>query len=129
MELLVLFLVGILICIAISAYLWFTVPSENKENPISVEASPVPAPENKHKEKPVLHESWCFVGDDLSGRYCVKVPSDAACTSDRIFLTRGDCELISGSHLVAGISYNGYDFRPLSSMRFKDDDHLRNNAS
>lgn len=120
-------LVALLICIAIAIYLWLMTPSKNKEDPIPVEKTPSPDPLPENTEKPQSHESWCFVGEDLSGRYCVKVPSDAACTNDRIFFTRGDCELISGSRLVAGISNNGQDFRPLADMRFKDDDHLRNN--
>ena len=141
MEWIGLFLVVILICIAIAIYLWLTVPSNDKEEPVPIVTSSSPDPRentegpmstiarslSEDNAKPVIRESWCFVGEDLSGRYCVKVPSDAACTSDRIFLTRGDCELISGSRLVAGISSNGQDFRPLMTMRFTDDIHLRNN--
>ena len=65
-------------------------------------------------------QSWCFVGEDLSGRYCVKVPSDATCTSDRLFKSRDECEMAKGSHMPAGITRDGHDFRSLQSMKFSD---------
>ena len=65
-------------------------------------------------------ETWCFVGEDLSGRYCVKVPSDSACPSSRSFRTRIECELVSGSHMPAGITRDGVSFRPLQSMKIDD---------
>jgi hypothetical protein len=65
-------------------------------------------------------QSWCFVGEDLSGRYCVKVPSDASCTSDRLFKSREECEMVKGSHMPAGITRDGHDFRSIQSMKFSD---------
>lgn len=35
---------------------------------------------------------WCFVGEDDSGRWCVRVPSDSACTADRAYATQKGCE-------------------------------------
>ena len=50
-----------------------------------------------------IDESWCFVGEDLSGRYCVKVPSAASCEPNRLFGSKSDCELQQGQHLPAGV--------------------------
>ena len=83
---------------------------------LEAKLEPEPEPEPKPIHPP--SETWCFVGEDLSGRYCVKVPSHKACNSDRSFQTREDCEMISGSHMPAGIMRNGTNFRPLRSMRF-----------
>jgi len=70
---------------------------------------------------PVKHqkESWCFVGEDLTGRYCVQVPSEKSCDTDRVFLTRKDCELTPANHMAAGIiKENGESMLPLAKMRF-----------
>jgi len=62
-------------------------------------------------------ESWCFVGEDLTGRYCIKVPSDTNCDAERTFRTRRDCELVPANKLTAGIVKNGgKDIQLLSSL-------------
>lgn len=48
-------------------------------------------------------ETWCFVGEDLTGRYCVRVPSSAACNPDRSYTSRSDCEMVQGHAMPAGI--------------------------
>ena len=64
-------------------------------------------------------ESWCFVGEDLTGRYCVKVPSEKSCDTDRLFGTRKDCELTPANHMATGIvKENGESMLPLAKMRF-----------
>jgi len=69
----------------------------------------------RHPEGP--SESWCFVGEDLTGRYCLKVPSDVSCDAERLFRTRRDCELLPANKLTAGIvTRNGTDMKPLSSL-------------
>jgi len=63
-------------------------------------------------------ESWCFVGEDLTGRYCVKVPSPKSCTRDRLYYSRLDCELHLTNALPAGvITDNGVKYDLLSSGR------------
>jgi hypothetical protein len=58
-------------------------------------------------------ESWCFVGEDLTGRYCVKVPSAKSCEASRTYRSRQDCELVSAQHLPAGIiTKNGAGMLP-----------------
>jgi hypothetical protein len=66
-------------------------------------------------------ETWCFVGEDLSGRYCVKVPSEIACSSERTFNSRSSCELTPANNMITGAVRNGgIGIQPLSSMHLKD---------
>jgi hypothetical protein len=52
-------------------------------------------------------ENWCFVGEDLTGRWCVKVPNASACSPERLFSSRPGCELVEASASPAGINKNG----------------------
>ena len=59
-------------------------------------------------------EFWCFVGEDFTGRYCVKVPGPKSCDRDRSYWTRLDCELHLANALPAGvITDNGVKYDPL----------------
>ena len=70
--------------------------------------------ESKHPRNE--RENWCFVGEDLSGRYCVRVPSDKQCTSERLFHSRVDCEMAAANHLPAGVlTHNGDKYVPLAT--------------
>jgi hypothetical protein len=61
-------------------------------------------------------EAWCFVGEDLTGRYCVKVPSAKSCDAERTYRSRQDCELVPAQHLPAGIiTKQGAGMLPLLS--------------
>jgi len=68
-------------------------------------------------EPPNVVESWCFVGEDLSGRYCVKVPTTSACTKERVYQSNTDCQMAAANHMPAGI-INSHDvkMKPLSTM-------------
>ena len=72
---------------------------------------------NKESTRPRdEREHWCFVGEDLSGRYCVRVPSDKQCTSERLFHSRVDCEMAAANHLPAGVlTRNGDKYVPLAT--------------
>jgi hypothetical protein len=52
-------------------------------------------------------EHWCFVGEDLTGRWCVKVPHHSSCTPERIYKTRSECELVTASNSPLGVIKNG----------------------
>ena len=52
-------------------------------------------------------EHWCFVGEDLTGRWCVKVPHHSSCTPERIYETRSECELVTASQSPLGAIKNG----------------------
>ncbi len=61
-------------------------------------------------------EAWCFVGEDLTGRYCVKVPSAKSCDAGRTHRSRQDCEMVSAQHLPAGVvTKQGAGMLPLLS--------------
>ena len=61
--------------------------------------------------------AWCFVGEDLTGRYCVKVPSAASCERTRVFNSQQDCELQSANAMPSGVvsPHDGRKMTPLSS--------------
>ena len=89
---------------------------ENKEKKDTTNVVPkAHADELKPKKE---KETWCFVGEDFDSRYCVKVPSEKSCTPDRIFHSSSDCEMIKGSHMPAGVTKHGNDFKPIQSMNF-----------
>lgn len=52
-------------------------------------------------------ENWCFVGEDVTGRWCVKVPQPDACSSERLFSSRPGCELVAASPLPLGLVAKG----------------------
>lgn len=63
-------------------------------------------------------QTWCFVGEDLTGRWCVKVPNPQACSPERVFNNRADCELVRASHMPLGIdTKGGASMLPLSATR------------
>jgi hypothetical protein len=74
--------------------------------PVEQIASPSPPP-----------VAWCFVGEDLTGRYCVKVPSAESCDRTRVFNSQQDCELNNGNAMPAGVvsPHDGRKMAPLSS--------------
>jgi len=40
----------------------------------------------------VADQTWCFVGEDLVGRWCVQVSTPNACPSDRSYSSKNQCE-------------------------------------
>lgn len=50
--------------------------------------------------------SWCLVAEDMSGRYCVKVPGPDSCEPGRTYDSKQTCELTPAMHLPAGIQQN-----------------------
>jgi len=60
-------------------------------------------------------ETWCFVGEDLVGRWCVAVPKPDLCPRERSFGSRSDCELTPANHMPAGlVQNNGTSMLPLA---------------
>ena len=37
-------------------------------------------------------QTWCYVGEDAVGRWCVEVPTSASCDPDRTFSSKNGCE-------------------------------------
>jgi hypothetical protein len=69
------------------------------------------------KEGAGFGENWCFVGEDVTGRWCVKVPRPDACSPERLFSSRPGCELVTASPLPLGlIAKGGAEMKPLVSQ-------------
>jgi hypothetical protein len=76
-----------------------------------------PVPETSTSSHSPSIESWCFVGEDNTGRWCVKVPNSHACDPDRTFSSQSDCELVMASHMPLGfLSQGGQSQIPLSAI-------------
>jgi hypothetical protein len=57
-------------------------------------------------ERVAVKENWCFVGEDLKGRWCVQVPSDHACDPNRTFPSEEECSLVKASSMPLGVLQN-----------------------
>lgn len=61
--------------------------------------------------------NWCFVGEDLTGRFCVKVPSSELCPKARAFPTRDECEMVKASPMPLTVQENrGTTAIPLAGL-------------
>jgi len=65
-----------------------------------------PSPSYSDSDSSLSGGQWCFVGSDMTGRWCVKTPEDNLCPSDRVFRSRSECEMKTGSALPLGINQN-----------------------
>ena len=84
---------------------WLSMFRKTQQSGATEVIAPPIMPPPSREEAPVHPdlESWCFVGEDLTGRYCVKVPSTGSCDAGRTYKTRQDCELVPAQHLPASI--------------------------
>ncbi len=65
---------------------------------------------------PNHQETWCFVGEDKTGRWCVRVPTAHACDPDRTYESRDACELVTASAMPLGfLKHGGVSDTPLSA--------------
>ena len=89
--------------------------SEQRRGAADIPAPPLTPPQPPAAVHPDT-ESWCFVGEDLTGRYCVKVPSTNSCDAGRTYRSRQDCEMVPAQHLPAGVvTKQGAGMLPLLS--------------
>jgi hypothetical protein len=49
-------------------------------------------------------ETWCFLGEDNTGRWCVKVPLPSLCEPSRSYGGRDPCEMTLAQQLPLGLS-------------------------
>jgi hypothetical protein len=77
---------------------WFTgknrvQPNENNTNygPASITNKDLQPTEATNTFK----QTWCLVGEDMTGRWCIQVPGEGACDAERSFPTKNDCEMSS----------------------------------
>ena len=63
------------------------------------------------------NQTWCFIGEDNTGRYCVKVPRADLCDPIRTFGQREACELVEGSQMpLSVVTRNGDNKTPISRL-------------
>jgi hypothetical protein len=63
------------------------------------------------------NQTWCFIGEDNTGRYCVKVPRADLCDPIRTFGQRESCELVEGSQMpLALVTQSGHNKTPISQL-------------
>lgn len=90
------------------------------KEPERMPGAPATSSVSERNPKNTKKETWCFVGEDLTGRFCVKVPSESSCDSERSYPSRSGCELQNANHMPAGIPKNGgIDLQPLRSMNIE----------
>lgn len=97
----------------VTAFLWYRQrhAAGGEEPPALLPGVPSPAGAARKAE------TWCFVGEDLTGRWCVRVPAPAACTAERTFPSRSECELVNASRLPLGIVGGaGTSMTPMASL-------------
>lgn len=70
-------------------------------NVMSPPIGPPQPPPSVHPD--TTKDAWCFVGEDVTGRYCVNVPSAKSCEPSRVYRSRHDCEMVPGHQLPAAI--------------------------
>ncbi len=102
------------IAIIVVGYLVYRFMTDAPEKPTqpAMLTSPTPAstatPTPSESTVPVsTPERWCFVGEDVTGRWCVKVPSEHACDPNRTFTEQSECELVQASPMPLGVIEQG----------------------
>jgi hypothetical protein len=94
-----------LLAIIIAIALWKLgyLSSTSSVFPVSTSTLPPPIPESAVQKE----ETWCFVGEDMTGRWCVRVPHRGACDPERAYSRQSDCELTNASRLPLGTNMEG----------------------
>ena len=69
--------------------------------------SPVPSVSNSTNGTVKPGETWCFVGEDNTGRWCVQVPLPSLCEPTRSYGGRSPCEMTLAQQLPIGVVTNG----------------------
>ena len=63
-----------------------------------------------------MHGQWCFVGEDLTGRWCVKTPEEGLCPKKRVFRSRSECEMKTASASPLGINQHDTTMIPIAGL-------------
>lgn len=50
------------------------------------------SPTIENKDAATASQTWCLVGEDMTGRWCLQVQSVKACEPDRTFSSKNACE-------------------------------------
>jgi hypothetical protein len=57
---------------------------EKKHVPIASAKEPPPAAS--------AEQTWCFIGDDIAGRWCIQVHDEKSCDNNRAYKSKNACE-------------------------------------
>lgn len=88
-------------------FVQYSASSSPQQPPHSVLPEPrEPQPEPAANTVP-QGKTWCFVGEDVQGRWCIQVPSAHACDANRSFASEEDCKLVPASPMPLGIATRG----------------------
>lgn len=105
---------GLIVLVVAGIYYYVYAPAKPLDILPVVPVAPTPVPSTSNVAIPT---AWCLVGEDLSGRYCVRVPSVYSCDPNRTFDSRESCELTPAQALPSGIQLaGGQAMKPLSSL-------------
>jgi hypothetical protein len=95
-------LIGIL-CIVAAVLLW--IASVYLKDWLRARLLPSESPPpSSATAPPPSYGQWCFVGEDLTGRWCVKTPEEGLCPIKRSFQSRSECEMKTASASPLGIT-------------------------
>jgi hypothetical protein len=71
-----------------------TMEDETRSGPAALDypnKMPV-TPTIEAKDEGTASQTWCLVGEDMTGRWCVQVQGVKACEADRTFSSKNACE-------------------------------------
>ena len=93
-------------------------PDFTKSSELQDTVSPLTRLKTKTSDIPVKpSESWCFIGEDNTGRWCVQVPLPSLCEPIRSYGSRNSCEMTLAQQLPSGIvTRGGTSTTPLASL-------------
>jgi hypothetical protein len=100
------FVLGAIVLVIVAVYFLYR-PASGARGDSELPTPPPNPPGDGGAAGAGFGENWCFVGEDLTGRWCVKVPNSSACSPERLFSSRPGCELVEASASPAGINKNG----------------------
>ena len=77
--------------------MWFKDMSVNQktsvhQNEDSTRVGPMPLPVAPDSNMASNEQTWCFIGEDMAGNWCVQVSSPVMCPKDRSFNSKNQCE-------------------------------------
>jgi len=107
------FLLFLVVCLAIGgfyAYKYYSAKTASVASGVPVQhmeqeqaAVAIIPPQPEPSPATVTKENWCFVGEDVMGRWCIRVPSANACDSNRLVPSEEDCKLVNASPMPLGV--------------------------
>jgi hypothetical protein len=73
---------------------------ETRSGPAPVPTQPIETPSDTKTEEPSADSAeqfWCFIGEDMVGRWCVQVLAPNMCPAERTYAFKNECEKVNSS--------------------------------